>query len=90
LIYCALVTTSAVVFLAALLGRLQALESCQSCQSRHEFKATFGHDVSFMSVDHKYDALWESEDGRDNLIYLPDEDGTREPLPAAISMCATA
>ncbi len=50
----------------------------------------YGHTTALMSVDHKYDSLWEDQDGRSQVILLPDDDSDGELLPGAFSMLVTA
>ncbi|KAI1427176.1 hypothetical protein F5Y12DRAFT_739085 [Xylaria sp. FL1777] len=87
LIYCALSTTAAIILMSIILGQLQANASCtDNDQGEHAFQAVFGGDLSYMSVDHKYDHLWEDLGAKGLIIKLPDEKYDGELRPGSISM----
>ncbi|KAI0412909.1 hypothetical protein F5X98DRAFT_353427 [Xylaria grammica] len=74
--------------MAMVLGQLRTnASSCkQSSQTEHSFEATFGGDLSYMSVDHKYDHLWEDLGAKGLIVKLPDEKYDGELRPGSISM----
>ncbi|KUJ13262.1 uncharacterized protein LY89DRAFT_753858 [Mollisia scopiformis] len=86
LVYCALSTTAMVIFMVAILNQLQPQSHDNNCQVNKVFKAAYGHNTALMSVDHKYDALWEVQDGQSQVLLLPDEDSGGELVPGAFSM----
>ncbi|KAI0534370.1 hypothetical protein GGR58DRAFT_61230 [Xylaria digitata] len=87
LIYCALSTTVAIILMAMVLNQLRTNVSCgHGSRSDHSLQAVFGGDLSYMSVDHKYDHLWEDLGAKDLIIKLPDEKHNGELRPGSISM----
>jgi hypothetical protein len=90
LVYCALSATAVVIFMAAILNQLQLQTNGKSCQANKVFKTAYGHNTALMSVDHKYDSLWEDQDGKSQVILLPEDDSDGELLPGTFSMLVTA
>ncbi|KAM7212551.1 protein of unknown function (DUF3328) domain containing protein, partial [Rhypophila decipiens] len=83
--YCAFSTTILVILTAIILSQKQLLIS--SHQPKEIVQATFGADPSYMSLDHKYDHLWENLGSKGLIIKLPDDASDNEkPTPASISM----
>jgi hypothetical protein len=76
--------------MAAILNQLQLQTNGKSCQANKVFKTAYGHNTALMSVDHKYDSLWEDQDGKSQVILLPDDDSDGELLPGTFSMLVTA
>ncbi|KAM7186187.1 protein of unknown function (DUF3328) domain containing protein [Rhypophila sp. PSN 637] len=88
--YCAFSTTALVILTAIILSQQQQLLT-SSQQPKQIFQATFGADPSYMSLDHKYDHLWEDLGSKGLIIKLPDADAGdngngKPPTPASISM----
>ncbi|CZR59355.1 uncharacterized protein PAC_09247 [Phialocephala subalpina] len=86
LVYCALSTTAVAIFMVAILKQLQLQSNGNSSQANKVFKAAYGHNTALMSVDHKYDSLWENQDGQSQVLLLPDDDSDGELVPGAFSM----
>ncbi|KAF2971273.1 hypothetical protein GQX73_g2248 [Xylaria multiplex] len=71
----------------AVLNRLRTNVSCgHGDRDDHSLHAVFGGDLSYMSVDHKYDHLWEDLGAKDLIVKLPDEKHNGELRPGSISM----
>jgi hypothetical protein len=88
--YCALSTTVIVFLTAAVLGQLRMDISCQQWgQDRKSFQGVLGSDPSYMSLDHKYDSLWEDLGSTGLVIKLPDGNYGGQPRHASISMYAS-
>ncbi|KEY71912.1 hypothetical protein S7711_11358 [Stachybotrys chartarum IBT 7711] len=86
LIYCAVSTTIIVFLAAAVLGQLHQGSSChQGVHGGKPFQAALGSDPTYMSLDHKYDNLWDDFGMASLAIKLPDS-AHGEPKHAAISM----
>ncbi|KAI0402433.1 hypothetical protein F4802DRAFT_575729 [Xylaria palmicola] len=87
LIYCALSTSVMVILMGIILSQLQANSLCkQAGQSEHTLQAAFGGNLSYMSVDHKYDHLWEDLGAKGLIVKLPDENYNGKLRPGSISM----
>lgn len=86
LIYCAAVTTIVLALMVTILSHLRSQTICRSRQATNLFKAVYGHDLEYMSVNHKYDPLWEVQDGTASVVYLPDEEFGGDVSPAVLSM----
>ena len=86
LVYCAISVTAMLAVAVAIFTQLKALEINTRCQTSYEFTAALGHNQALMSVDHKFDSLWDSEEVRENVVNLPDEKAGGKPLPGTISM----
>ncbi|KAI5865371.1 hypothetical protein GGS23DRAFT_558942 [Durotheca rogersii] len=85
--YCALSTTIIVFLTAAVLGHVRTDTSCQPrSRNGQSFYGVLGSDPSYMSLDHKYDSLWEDLGSTGLVIKLPDDDYGGEPRHASISM----
>jgi hypothetical protein len=88
--YCALSTTVIVFLMAAVLGQLRMDMSCRYWgQNRKSFQGVLGSDPSYMSLDHKYDSLWEDLGSTGLVIKLPDSNYGGQPRHASISMYAS-
>ncbi|KAI1436983.1 hypothetical protein GGR50DRAFT_158091 [Xylaria sp. CBS 124048] len=85
--YCALSTTLVVVLLGITLGQLQTnVSHREDYRGGHSFHAVFSGDLSYMSVDHKYDHLWEDLGAKGLIVKLPDENYDEKLRPGSISM----
>ncbi|KAI1825013.1 hypothetical protein F4861DRAFT_219365 [Xylaria intraflava] len=87
--YCALSTTFMIILLGMVL--IQPRTNCNATYKEvirggHSFRAVFGSDVSYMSVDYKYDHLWEDLGAKGLTVNLPDESYRGKSRPGSISM----
>lgn len=78
------VTIIGFLFLFQLKGKVDLYDWKQD-DSTGTFKSTFSRDRRFMTLNHKYDYLWE-EWGEDTQVMIYDQQ-TDSQLPGAISMC---
>lgn len=79
--YCALSTTIIVILVATMLARQP-----HAVANPGSFQASFGADSSYMSLDHKFDDLWEDLGSKDLIIKLPDAGNGGKPTHGTISM----
>ncbi|KAH8888974.1 hypothetical protein GQ53DRAFT_825744 [Thozetella sp. PMI_491] len=88
LAYCVLSTTSIVALTAAVLYKLGTGDDLirHDCRNGRYFEGVFGGDEIYMSVDHKFDNLWENLGGKALIIQLPDESYDGQATPASISI----
>lgn len=91
--YCALSTTIIAFLAAAILGKLGTTMPCQQgsqqgSQDAHSFHNVLGRDPAYMSLDHKYDTLWEDLGSTALVVKLPDATYGGQPRAGSISMYA--
>lgn len=85
--YCVLSTTIIAILAAAILGKLGMAMSCQQgSRDANSFHSVLGSDPAYMSLDHKYDTLWDDLGSTGFVIKLPDAAYGGQPRHASVSM----